>query len=68
MIIQQASVNFFIVGKGRQFARRSMYHVPRVGDVCVFCDLRYRVIRVEWCLDEDATALGVRVNVELEAS
>jgi hypothetical protein len=61
-----AAVNFFIVGKPAQWAYRRMYQVPRVGDRCVFNDVRFDVLRVEWCLDDDATEIGVRVNVELK--
>lgn len=63
----QATVNFFVFGKDKQFARRVMFHIPRIGDICVFMDVRYSVVRVEWCMDEDATVFGVRVNVELAA-
>jgi hypothetical protein len=66
MTNELASVNFFIHGKDAQFARRTMAHVPRAGDVCVFKNIRYPVVRIEWCMDEDATACGIiRVNVEL---
>ena len=61
-----ATVNFFRRGKLAQFALRRLPFVPRVDDTCVFSDVRYRVVGVEWCLDEDATERGVRVNVELE--
>lgn len=61
-----ASVNFFIRYKDGLFAIRTMYMVPRVGDLCVFNEVRYRVEVVEWCLDTDATEIGVpRLNVEL---
>jgi formyltetrahydrofolate synthetase len=62
-----AAVNFFIRNVQKQFSCLRMYHVPRVGDVCVFnSDTRYKVFSVEWCLGDDATSVGVRVNVELE--
>jgi hypothetical protein len=61
-----AAVNFFLRRKAGQFAFRRLPFVPRVGDKCVFHEVRYRVAIVEWCLDEDATERGVRVNVELE--
>jgi hypothetical protein len=62
-----AAVNFFISKEGKQFAFLRMHHVPRVGDLCVFnSDIRYTVLRVEWCLGDDATNVGVRVNIELE--
>jgi hypothetical protein len=60
------AVNFFLVGIAAQFAYRRLYHVPRVGDRCVFNEVRYEVTRIEWCLDEDATTYGIRVNVELQ--
>ena len=62
---RSASVNFFIRHKAGQFATRRMYMVPCVGDLCVFDEVRYLVEVVEWCLDTDATEIGVRVNVEL---
>jgi hypothetical protein len=62
-----AAVNFYILAKAGRYAFRRMYHVPRIGDFCVFSDVRYEVARVEWCLDEGATERGVRVNVELKA-
>lgn len=60
-----AAVNFFLIGEKRQFAFRRMWHVPRIGDQCVFDDVRYRVENIEWCMDEGATEVGIRVNVEL---
>ncbi len=60
-----AAVNFFLPDARRQFAFRRMTFVPRVGDICVFDEERYEVDSVEWCLDENATEYGVRVNVEL---
>jgi polyphosphate kinase 2 (PPK2 family) len=62
-----AAINFYILGEAKRYAFRRMYHVPRIGDFCVFNDVRYEVARVEWCLDEGATERGVRVNVELKA-
>lgn len=63
-----AVVNFYIQGRSQQFARRVMYHVPRVGEICQFKEDSHQVIRVEWCLDEDATERGVRINIEMSAS
>ena len=64
-LARSAAVNFFIRYKDKQFAYRTMFMVPRVGDLCVFDEVRYRVEVVEWCLDLDATEVGLRVNVEL---
>ncbi|WP_157266382.1 hypothetical protein [Azohydromonas aeria] len=61
-----AAVNFFLRHKSGTFAFRRLPFVPRVGDKCVFNEVRYQVAIVEWCMDEDATDVGVRVNVELE--
>ena len=64
---EKISANFFLKGKARQFAFRGMYHCPRVGDLAVFDDVRYTVLRIEWCMDEGACNLGgQRVNIELE--
>ena len=64
-LARSAAVHFFIRYKDKQFAYRTMFMVPRVGDLCVFDEVRYRVEVVEWCLDLDATEVGLRVNVEL---
>lgn len=64
-LARSAAVNFFIRYKDKRFALRRMFMIPRAGDVCVFDEVRYRVAVVEWCLDRDATEVGVRVNVEL---
>lgn len=64
-LARSAAVHFFIRYTDKQFAHRRMFMVPRVGDLCVFDEVRYRVEVVEWCLDTDATEVGVRVNVEL---
>jgi hypothetical protein len=64
--VMSAAVNFFIRGQVKQFALRRMYHVPRVGDSVIFQTIPYKVLYVDWCLDEDATDYGVRVNVEIE--
>ena len=63
--LHSAGVHFFIRHTERQFAYRRMFLVPRIGDLCVFEDVRYLVEVVEWCLDKDATEIGTRVNVEL---
>ncbi len=59
------SANFFILGETGTFAIRRLPECPRVGDRVVFNDVRYDVVRVEWCLDVDATERGVRVNIEM---
>lgn len=66
LLKSSASVYFFLRHKDGRFAVRTMYMVPRVGDLCVFNEVRYRVEVVGWCLDTDATEIGVpRVNIEL---
>lgn len=60
-------VHFFFRNKPLLFAYRRMYAAPRVGDICVFNETRYAVDGVEWCLDEDATDVGTRLNIELKA-
>lgn len=40
---RSAAVHFFIRYKDKQFAHRRMFLVPRVGDLCVFDEARYRV-------------------------
>lgn len=71
-LARSAAVHFFIRYKDKQFAYRRMFFayrrmfmVPRVGDLCIFDEVRYRVWVVEWCLDLDATEVGLRVNIEL---
>lgn len=64
---QRVEAHFFILGRAWEFAYRNMYQCPRVGDLVVFYDTRYTVLRVEWCMDEGASSLGgQRVNIELE--
>lgn len=58
-------IDFWIDGEPRQYAQRLMYHVPRVGEFCVFKHKMRPVKDVIWCLDEDATARGVKVQVVL---
>jgi hypothetical protein len=65
IMVESAAVNFWIYGHKGQFAFRRLFHVPREGEVCVFSEKRYVVLSVEWCLDEAATEIGVRVNIEL---
>lgn len=62
---ETAAVDFWIDGEPHQYALRRMYHVPRVGDFCVFKNKMRPVKQVVWCLDEDATARGVKVQVVL---
>lgn len=59
------AINFWIADQTQQFAFRRLHYVPREGEVCVFNDKRFVVIGVEWCLDENATDVGIRVNIEL---
>ena len=63
--INEYAVHFFITGKAGQFAFRRLSGVPTNNDVCVFDEKRYIVCGIEWCLDEDATEYGTRINVEL---
>ncbi len=58
-------VDFWIDGKPRQYAQRRMYYVPRVGEFCVFKEKMRPVTAVVWCLDEDATERGVKVQIML---
>lgn len=58
-------VNFFIKLTTRQFQLKTLSAVPRVGDICVFGEERYRVDRVEWCMDHDASETHTRINIEL---
>ncbi|MBL8499561.1 MAG: hypothetical protein JNL77_03090 [Nitrosomonas sp.] len=60
-------VEFWIDGDPHQFAQRRMYYVPRIGEFCVFQEKMRPVIAVVWCLDEDATERGVKVEVTLGA-
>lgn len=61
------SVNFFIRHEDEKFAWRPMHAVPRVGDKCVFNNVRYKVAIVEWCMDLDASSCGKqRINIGLE--
>ena len=60
-----AKVEFFVEGELRMWALRRMYHVPRVGDNCVFRDIIRPVLSVTWCMDEGATERGVKVQVAL---
>jgi hypothetical protein len=60
-----AKVDFWIHDEPRQYAMRRMYHVPRVGDMCVFGKTIRPVTAVVWCLDEDATERGVKVQITL---
>jgi hypothetical protein len=63
--IGEFAVYFFVLGKAEQFAFRRLGSVPRNKDICVFNEKRYLVDRIEWCLDNDATECGTRINVEL---
>jgi hypothetical protein len=47
------------------YALRRLHHVPRQGDNCVFQGFVFPVLSVTWCLDEDATERGVKVQVAL---
>lgn len=60
------ALNFFIVNDSQQFAYRRLYAVPTEGDYCVFEERRYKVVKIEWCLDDDACPVGTRINIELE--
>lgn len=60
-----AKVEFWIHDESRLFALRRMRYVPRKGDFCVFKGVLRPVVSVVWCLDEDATELGVKVQVTL---
>lgn len=62
------SINFFILGQIQQFAHRALSQVPSIGERCVFNNIRYEVVIVEWCLDEDAThsSRQARINIELK--
>ena len=57
------SANFFEEGAKPQFSYRRLHHAPRTGERVVFNGVRYEVKYIEWCLDEDATELGTRLNV-----
>jgi hypothetical protein len=60
-----AKVEFYVDGEPRMHALRRLYHVPRQGDNCVFRDILRPVLSVTWCLDEDATDRGVKVQISL---
>ena len=60
-----AKVEFWLESDWRMYAMRRMYHVPKTGDFCVFNDVLRQVNAVTWCLDEDATESGVKVQVSL---
>lgn len=62
------AINFYIDDQPNQFARRILTQVPQIGSRCVFKEKRYEVLRVEWCLDEDATnyEYQARINIELK--
>ena len=60
------AAHFFEVGIVKKFAYRWLCYAPRVGDRVVFKGIRYKVKCIEWCLDEDATATGTRLNVIIE--
>ena len=61
-----AKVEFYLHHSPDMFALRRLYHIPRVGDVCVFGDVGRHVKGVTWCLDEDATERGVKVQITLD--
>lgn len=62
------SINFYLHDQTNAFAYRSLTQVPSVGDRVVFKDERYEVIKVEWCLDEDATnyQYQARINIDIK--
>ena len=60
-----AKVEFWVEGEPRMYALRRLHHVPRQGDNCVFQGFVFPVLSVTWCLDEDATERGVKVQVAL---
>lgn len=60
------AINFYIVGCRKQFARRILSQVPRVGDNLVFSDKRYAVSSAEWCLDDDATNNEYQALINIE--
>lgn len=63
------SINFYLYDQADAFAYRSLTQVPSVGDHVVFKDKRYEVIKVEWCLDEDATnyQYQARINIDIKS-
>lgn len=49
---ERVSCHFVHITEGLKF-RRTLCHVPRVGETLRFCDdLYYTVIEVVWCYDE----------------
>jgi hypothetical protein len=66
MMFNTVNSNFWLENQTKQFALRRLYHVPRKGEHCFFNDKIYEVTLIEWCLDDDATLVGTRVNVVLK--
>jgi hypothetical protein len=60
--------HFFFSSSDINYDSVQMLHPPRVGDVCRICGSRYKVVDVEWCLDDDAPAHYPNVNVTLESA
>jgi len=44
---------------------REMYHIPRVGETCIFSGIRLLVVGVDWKLDESEMMFNQRVFVRL---
>lgn len=67
-ISDKFSINFYLVNETNAFAYRTLTQVPSVGDRLVFKDIRYEVVCIEWCLDEDATNYNyqARINIEMK--
>lgn len=62
------AINFYLWLEPKLFARRILSNVPTMGDFIIFNGVRYNIVKVEWCLDEDATNYEYQalINVELQ--
>lgn len=67
-ISDKFSINFYLVDQTNAFSYRTLTQVPSIGDRVVFNEERYEVVRIEWCLDEDATnyQYQARINIDIK--